>query len=421
MTNDGISGHLARRRRGHRGRVRAVVLRRAPAGAGSGVPGFVAGRRYEAVTGAPRFLTYYEGTSPEVFVSKFYMDRLNDPTPLSTRVLRHFRDTNRDRLPADLGGGRDPGAWGVAVRVDRGGSAQGAEREGDGGQERCGVPPGCGNRAGRGPRLARTSVGVLGAPPPSPLPAPTAEARASGVAPTGRSRQGSSPTSPARPTPGPPPAPCVSGGPAGASDAFRPTEDCGASGARSASIGCSASCAVTEDHGEGLRPRTASGRGGREGKRGRSGWPFIFRPRELTERRAAACRRWTNAGSRPAAVQAGEHVLPHRLRHLRVLLLPVPVARPDGGMTLLTRAPDLRQARHTSVIETCGRGWTKPAAIRGSAAGGGGRPTARPGSGWGWSSTPKVSPRSTGGGSRRRSAACVGWKTPPASFPSCGW
>lgn len=94
-----------------------------------GVPGFVAGRRYEALTGAPKFLTYYEGTGPEVFVSKSYMDRLNDPTPLTARVLRHFRGTNRTICRRTWEAGAIRGAWGVAARIDRGGEAAG---EGEG-------------------------------------------------------------------------------------------------------------------------------------------------------------------------------------------------------------------------------------------------------------------------------------------------
>ena len=84
-----------------------------------GVPGFVAGRRYEALEGAPRFLTYYEGNSPETFVSKPYLDRLNDPTPWSTAVLRHFRDTNRTVCRRTWEAGAIRGAFAVAVRVDR--------------------------------------------------------------------------------------------------------------------------------------------------------------------------------------------------------------------------------------------------------------------------------------------------------------
>ena len=91
-----------------------------------GVPGFVAGRRYEAVAGAPRFLTYYEGESPQIFVSKPYLDRLNDPTPWSTSVLRHFRDTNRTICRRTWDAGTIRGAWGTAIRVNRDGGEGGA-------------------------------------------------------------------------------------------------------------------------------------------------------------------------------------------------------------------------------------------------------------------------------------------------------
>ena len=89
-----------------------------------GVPGFVAGRRYEAVSGAPRFLTYYEGRNPGVFVSKPYVDRLNDPTPWTTEVLRHFRDTNRTICRRTWETGEIRGAWGVTLRVDRSGEEE---------------------------------------------------------------------------------------------------------------------------------------------------------------------------------------------------------------------------------------------------------------------------------------------------------
>lgn len=89
-----------------------------------GVPGFLAGRRYEAVAGAPRFLTYYEARSPDIFVSKPYLDRLNDPTPWSTEVLRNFRDTNRTICRRTWETGEIRGAWGVVLRVNRSGERE---------------------------------------------------------------------------------------------------------------------------------------------------------------------------------------------------------------------------------------------------------------------------------------------------------
>ena len=95
-----------------------------------GVPGFVAGRRYEAVEGAPKFLTYYEGKSPDTFVSKPYLDRLNDPTPWTTSVLRHFRNTNRTICRRTWETGSIRGAWGVVLRVDRNGEEEGGAAAG---------------------------------------------------------------------------------------------------------------------------------------------------------------------------------------------------------------------------------------------------------------------------------------------------
>ena len=89
-----------------------------------GVPGFLAGRRYEVVEGAPKFLTYYEGKGPDIFVSKPYLDRLNDPTPWSTSVLRHFRDTNRTICRRTWEAGETRGAWGVVRRVNRSGGEE---------------------------------------------------------------------------------------------------------------------------------------------------------------------------------------------------------------------------------------------------------------------------------------------------------
>ena len=94
-----------------------------------GVPGFVVGRRYEAVSGAPRFLTYYEAESPDAFVSKPYIDRLNDPTPWTTEVLRHFRDTNRTICRRTWQAGEIRGAWTVAIRVDGSGGEAGGSAD----------------------------------------------------------------------------------------------------------------------------------------------------------------------------------------------------------------------------------------------------------------------------------------------------
>lgn len=60
------------------------------------VPGFLFGRRHEAVSGTPRYFMMYVGETPAVFTSQAYLARLNDPTPLTKKVMTEmFRDMNR--------------------------------------------------------------------------------------------------------------------------------------------------------------------------------------------------------------------------------------------------------------------------------------------------------------------------------------
>ena len=157
-----------------------------------GVPGFLAGRRYEAVEGAPRFLTYYEGKGPDTFVSKPYLDRLNDPTPWSTSVLRHFRDTNRTICRRTWEAGEIRGAWGVVRRVNRSGGRR-TKRPGD-------RPPPSRSRAGDGPRTGGCCGSRSGAGRFSRFRG-RRRRRTSGPRRTGSSKGRCSPTSPARRTP----------------------------------------------------------------------------------------------------------------------------------------------------------------------------------------------------------------------------
>ena len=61
-----------------------------------GVPGFQRGRRYEAIEGAKKFFTYYETESPDILRSPAYLERLNDPTPFTQRIMSGtFTDMSR--------------------------------------------------------------------------------------------------------------------------------------------------------------------------------------------------------------------------------------------------------------------------------------------------------------------------------------
>ena len=60
-----------------------------------GIPGFLRGRRYIAVAGAPAYFNLYEADSAEVLGGKDYLDRLNAPTEWTRRVVPSFRRVSR--------------------------------------------------------------------------------------------------------------------------------------------------------------------------------------------------------------------------------------------------------------------------------------------------------------------------------------
>jgi hypothetical protein len=51
------------------------------------VPGFLLGRRHEALSGSPRYFTFYLTETPDVLASAPYLARLNAPTTLTRRIM----------------------------------------------------------------------------------------------------------------------------------------------------------------------------------------------------------------------------------------------------------------------------------------------------------------------------------------------
>ncbi|MEM7404555.1 MAG: hypothetical protein AAF458_04640 [Pseudomonadota bacterium] len=85
------------------------------------LPGWRFGRRYErlgdAATG-PRFFTYYEMDSVDAMYSDAYLARLNDPTPETERVMRHWRNMTRTSCALWERRGDFTGACVVVARFD---------------------------------------------------------------------------------------------------------------------------------------------------------------------------------------------------------------------------------------------------------------------------------------------------------------
>jgi hypothetical protein len=81
------------------------------------IPGFLRGTRWVALDGAPRYAVLYEVESLETLASPAYLERLNQPTPWTTRTMPHYRGMTRGlcTVAASVGAGQGP--FGLLVRL----------------------------------------------------------------------------------------------------------------------------------------------------------------------------------------------------------------------------------------------------------------------------------------------------------------
>jgi len=94
------------------------------------VPGIRRGRRYEALAGAPHYFTYYETDAPDVFVSAAYLERVENPTPMTRKIMSGiFIDMSRTVCCRVACHGDMRGAVAVTARLDRNDRVDGALAE----------------------------------------------------------------------------------------------------------------------------------------------------------------------------------------------------------------------------------------------------------------------------------------------------
>ena len=83
------------------------------------VPGFLFGRRHEAISGANRYFNFYLVESPAVLTSKAYLERLDNPTPMTRQIMSEvFINMNRTLCHRRLRRGAFRGAYAVTVRFN---------------------------------------------------------------------------------------------------------------------------------------------------------------------------------------------------------------------------------------------------------------------------------------------------------------
>jgi hypothetical protein len=82
-----------------------------------GVPGFLYGRRHQAISGSSAYFNFYLVQSPAVLTSKPYLDRLDDPTPMTKKIMSEiFINMNRTLCLRTLRRGAFRGAYAVTAR-----------------------------------------------------------------------------------------------------------------------------------------------------------------------------------------------------------------------------------------------------------------------------------------------------------------
>ncbi|MBU0589123.1 MAG: hypothetical protein KJ852_16255 [Gammaproteobacteria bacterium] len=59
------------------------------------IPGFVRGTRWVALRGQPRYLVIYEVEQLATLASAPYLERLNNPSPWTTKMMPHYRGMSR--------------------------------------------------------------------------------------------------------------------------------------------------------------------------------------------------------------------------------------------------------------------------------------------------------------------------------------
>jgi hypothetical protein len=83
------------------------------------VPGFLFGRRHKTISGAPGYFNFYLVESPEVLTSKPYLERLDNPTPMTRTIMSEiFINMNRTVCHRTLRRGAFRGAFAVTARFN---------------------------------------------------------------------------------------------------------------------------------------------------------------------------------------------------------------------------------------------------------------------------------------------------------------
>lgn len=80
------------------------------------IPGFLRGSRWVATQGGPRYLVLYEVADTGVLASSAYLERLNNPTPWTQKMMQSYRGMSRGLCSVQGSFGRGLGTSAVLLR-----------------------------------------------------------------------------------------------------------------------------------------------------------------------------------------------------------------------------------------------------------------------------------------------------------------
>jgi hypothetical protein len=84
------------------------------------VPGFLFGRRHKRISGAPGYFNFYLVETPQVLTSKPYLERLDNPTPMTREIMSNvFINMNRTVCRRTVRRGSFRGAFAVIARFNQ--------------------------------------------------------------------------------------------------------------------------------------------------------------------------------------------------------------------------------------------------------------------------------------------------------------
>jgi hypothetical protein len=81
-----------------------------------GIPGFIRAQRWVSTLPGPRYFVVYEVSDVAVLSSAAYLERLNNPTPWTSRIMPSFRGMVRGFCKLDSSHGSVLGTTGVTMR-----------------------------------------------------------------------------------------------------------------------------------------------------------------------------------------------------------------------------------------------------------------------------------------------------------------